>query len=205
MLIKPSNYDEVEVKEFEFVPLEVGGHKCLIKKVEEYTSPVSGKTSLKVEIDTDTTDKQPNYFQKQFDNDTREDKKWSNGAIKYVPLGQEENQVRMLKAFITAVENSNNGFKFDWNKDVNQLINKKIGATFGLEEYQANDGTTKTATKVRDFRSYDKVDNVQIPKVKTLDNKYVDYDEYKENKKEDNSNPFEEFGDVVEITDNLLD
>lgn len=204
MLIKPNNYDAVEVKEFDYVPLEVGGHKCIIKKAEEYTSVISGKTSLKVEIDTDATDKQPNYFQQQFDNDTREDKKWSNGAIKYVPLGEDENQVRMLKSFITAVENSNNGFKFDWNKDVNQLVNKKIGGTFGLEEYQANDGSIKIATKVRDFRSYDKVDHIQIPKVKTLNNGYVDYEDYVETKKE-NENPFKQFEDMVEITDNLLD
>ena len=64
MLVKPSNYDEIQVNQ-EFERLELGGHKGIIKSVEEYTSTISGNTSLKVEVDTATDDKQPNYFQKQ--------------------------------------------------------------------------------------------------------------------------------------------
>ena len=66
-------------------------------KAEEYTSPQSGKTSLKVSVDTSKDDKQPEYFKKQYENDTRIDRKYPNGAIKYVPLGEEENQIKMLK------------------------------------------------------------------------------------------------------------
>jgi hypothetical protein len=112
MLKKPSNYDEIQVNE-DFTPIEIGGHKGIIKKVEEYTSPVSGNTSLKVEVDTDKTDKQPNYFQEQYDNNTNMDKKWSPSAVKFVSLKEEENCIKMLKAFITSVENSNNGFAFE--------------------------------------------------------------------------------------------
>lgn len=178
MLKKPSNYDTVEVKEFDFVPLNLGGHKGIIKKVEEYTSNYSGNTSLRVAVDTDKNDKQPSYFQDQYNKDTRAEKKWSNGAIKYVSLKDDENCVRMLKAFITAVENSNPGFKYDWNKDVAQLVGKKIGLVFGLEEYEANDGKIKTMTRLTQFRSVDKVDNVKIPKVKLLTGVFVDYEEY---------------------------
>jgi hypothetical protein len=203
MLKKPEIYDSVEVKEFDFVPLGLGGHKGIIKTAEEYTSQISYNTSLKVTVDTDKNDKQPNYFGEQFKNDTRTDKKWSNGAIKYVSLKEEENCVRMLKAFITAVENSNQGFKYDWNKGVEQLNGKKIGLIFGLEEYNANDGTVKTTTKLTQFRSVNKVDNAQIPKVKTLNSGYVDYDDYMEYKEE--TNPFAGLDDVVEIDSNLLD
>lgn len=205
MLKKPEIYDQVEVKEFDFIPLELGGHKGIIKIAEEYTSPVSYGTSLKVTVDTDKNDKQPNYFGEQFKNDTRAEKKWNNGAIKYVSLKDDENCVRMLKAFITAVENSNPGFKYDWNKGVEQLNGKKIGLIFGLEEYTANDGTVKTTTKLTQFRSIDKVGNAQIPKVKTLNNGYVDYDDYMEYKEENATDPFKNYGDTVEITDNLLD
>ena len=104
MIKKPSNYDKVEVMEFDNTKIELGGHKGIIMKAEEYTSPQSGKTSLKVSVDTAKDDKQPEYFAEQYKNDTRIDKKWSNSAIKYVPLGEEENQVRQLKAFITAYE-----------------------------------------------------------------------------------------------------
>ena len=83
----------------------------------------------------------------------------------------------MLKAFITAYENSN-GCQFDWDKDWEQLKGKKIGIIFGQEEYTSQDGTTKLATKLNQFRSIDKVDNVKIPKVKLLDRTYVEYEEY---------------------------
>ena len=59
ILKKADNYDEIVVNE-DFVALELGGHKGIIKKVEEYTSQISGNTSLKVEVDTDKDDKQPN-------------------------------------------------------------------------------------------------------------------------------------------------
>ena len=189
-MIKPKLYDEIEIKEFDYVPISVGGHKGIIMKAEEYTSPQSGKTSLKVYVDTASDDKQPEYFKKQYENDTRIDRKYPNGAIKYVPLGEEENQIKMLKSFITAYENSN-GCQFDWGKDWEQLKGKKIGLVFGQEEYTSQDGTTKLATKLNQFRSIDKVDNVKIPKIKMLDGSYVDYDEYMESKEDNKTNEVE--------------
>lgn len=203
MLIKPNNYDEVQVNQ-DFERLELGGHKGVIIKAEEYTSDVSGKTSLKVYVDTAKDDKQPGYFKKQYDNDTREDKKYPNGAIKYVSLGDNETQVKMLKAFITAVENSNNGYTFDWKKEVDQLKGKKVGLIFGLEEYTKQDGSTGTVTKLNQFRSIDKIDDVKIPKVKLLDGTFVEYENYN-TKKSSNDNPFGVSDDIVEIDDNFLD
>lgn len=204
MLVKPSNYDEIQVNQ-EFERLELGGHKGIIKSVEEYTSTISGNTSLKVEVDTATDDKQPNYFQKQYDENNNSDKKWSTGGTKYVSLKQDENCIKMLKAFITSVENSNNGFTYDWNKEVDQLKGKKVGLIFGLEEYQNDKGETKTATKIVQFRSIDKVDNAKIPNVKLLNGSYVEYENYKNNTPANNSNPFQELGDVVTIDDSFLD
>ena len=207
MLKKPNNYENVEVMEFDFEKLELGGHRGVIIKAEEYTSPISGKTSLKVYVDTASDDKQPGYFKKQYDNDTRIDKKYPNGAIKYVPLGEEENQIKMLKSFLTCVENSNTNYTYNWNKEVDQLKDKKIGLVFGLEEYTSQDGETKITTKLNQFRSIDKVDNVKIPKVKLLDGTYVDYEEYmNKNNLNNSSNTIDNlFGDIVEIDDNILD
>jgi hypothetical protein len=188
----------------DFERLELGGHKGIIKNVSEYTSQISGNTSLKVEVDTDSTDKQPGYFQKQYDNDTRSDKKWSTGATKYVSLKEDENCVKMLKSFITSVENSNPSFTYDWNKDIDQLKGKKVGLVFGLEEYQNQEGKLKTATKLNQFRSLNKVDHVSIPKVRLVSGAYMDYDDYIEEAKE-SSNPFEALEDVVEISDDILD
>lgn len=203
MIAKPKMYDEIEVN-LDFTPITVGGHKGIIMGVEEYTSELSGNTSLKVSVDTAKDDTQPQYFTEQYKNDTRLDKKWSNSAIKYVSLKQDENCVRMLKAFITSVENSNNGFTYNWDKDVDQLKGKKVGLVFGLEEYVNNDGETKTIAKLNQFRSIDKIDNIKIPKVKLIDGTLVDYEEYK-NTTQLQSTATEIFGDkVVEITSEML-
>ena len=202
MIKKPSNYDNVEVMEFDYTPIELGGHKGIIMKAEEYTSPQSGKTSLKVSVDTAKDDKQPEYFTEQYKNDNRIDKRWPNSAIKYISLGEEETQVRQLKGFITAYENSN-GCQFDWGKDWEQLKGKKIGLVFGMEEYENQSGELKTINKLREFRSIDKVDNVKIPKVKKIDNTYVDYEEYI-NSKNSSNETFSNSGNVVEVsTDDL--
>ena len=80
---KPKLYDKIEVMEFDYTPIELGGHKGIIMKAEEYTSPQSGKTSLKVSVDTAKDDKQPEYFTEQYKNDNRIDKRWNKSAIKY--------------------------------------------------------------------------------------------------------------------------
>ena len=200
MIKKPSNWDAVEVTEFDFTPIELGGHKGIIMEAEEYTSPQSGKTSLKVSVDTAKDDKQPEYFAEQYKNDTRIDRKYPNGAIKYIPLGEEENQVKMLKSFITAYENSN-GCQFDWGKDWEQLKGKKIGIVFGMDEYQNQAGELKTINKLREFRSIDKVDNIKIPKVKLLDGTYVEYEEYT---KSSADKAKDLFGSSVEISSDDL-
>ena len=202
MIKKPSNWDAVEVMEFDYTKIELGGHKGIIMKAEEYTSPQSGKTSLKVSVDTAKDDKQPEYFKEQYKNDVRIDRKWSNSAIKYISLGEEENQVKMLKSFITAYENSNN-CQFDWNKNWEQLTGKKIGLVFGAEEYESQSGELKTINKLREFRSIDKIDNIKIPKVKKLDGTYVDYEEYI-NSKNSSNEPFSDFGNIVEISSDSL-
>ena len=197
-MIKPKLYDEINVNE-EYEKISLGGHKGIIMKAEEYTSPQSGKTSLKVSVDTSKDDKQPEYFAEQYKNDNRIDKRWNNSAIKFISLGEEENQVKMLKSFITAYENSN-GCQFDWGKDWEQLKGKKIGIIFGQEEFISQDGTTKLATKLREFRSIGKVDNIKIPKVKLLDGSYVDYEEYIERQ----DNPLSDFKSEMEISDDAL-
>lgn len=189
-------WEETEVVEYgEFTPLELGGHACIIRNADIYTGQ-TGNQSLRVQVDIDTTDKQAGFFQKQFDNDTRTDKKWSNGATKYYSL-KEEN-LGMLKAFTTAVENSNAGFKFDM--DETKLKGKRIAGVFGWEEYEKQDGTVGVTTKLTQIRSLDKLNEIKIPRVKKLDNSYVDYEEYKNYKS--TASAEEIFGSSIVETDN---
>ena len=173
-------YSKVEAKEMgEFEKLTLGGHALIIKDAREYTSDFTGNTSLKVCIDIDANDKQKGFYQKQYEDSTQENKKWPNGATRYLSLKDEN--LGLLKGFITSCEKSNPKFKFDTTKTWEQLNGLKIAGQFGLEEYEDSKGDIKPATKLVQFRSLDKLSEIIIPKVKTLKNGYVDYDEYIKN------------------------
>ena len=172
-------WEETEVKEFgDYESLELGGHVIVIRKADIYTGQ-SGNESLRVQVDIDKSDKQGGFFQQQFDNNTRSDKIWSPNATKYYSLKKEN--FGMLKGMITAVENSNTGFKFDM--DETKLAGKKAVGVFGLEEFEKQDGTVGTSVRLTQIRSLDKLKEVKIPKVKKLDGSYVDYEEYMNHQK----------------------
>ena len=198
-------WETTEAKEFgEYENLELGGHEIVILDAREHKSEFSGNISLKISVDISGNDKQKGFFKKQYDENTSADKKWPTGAVKYLSLKDE--QLGFLKGFITALEKSNPNFKFNKKGTWEQLKNLKLAGQFGLEEYKKQDGTIGTATKRVQFRSLDKLKDIKIPKVKKLDGSLVEYEDYKETKTvKNNSNPFGELSDLVEITDNLLD
>lgn len=171
-------FEKTEAKEFgEFTPLTLGGHEIKIMDAREHTSEFSGKTSLKVSVDIAGNDEQAGYFKEQYDSNNSADKKWSNGATKYLSLANE--QIAYLKGFITALEKSNANFKFDPKGTWDQLKGLKLAGQFGQEEYLDNEGEVRLATKLIQFRSLDKLSEIKIPRVKLLDGSYVDYEKYK--------------------------
>ena len=198
-------WDETVAKEFgEYNNLELGGHEIVILDAREHKSEFSGNISLKISVDISGNDKQKGFFKKQYDENTSADKKWPAGSVKYLSLKDE--QLGYLKGFITSLEKSNPNFKFNKKGTWEQLKNLKLAGQFGLEEYKKQDGTIGTCTKLIQFRSLDKLNEIKIPKVKKLDGSLVEYEDYKETKTEkNNSSSFKEFSDLVEITDNLLD
>ncbi len=170
-------WDKTEAKEFgEFENLELGGHEIVILDAREYTSEISGNTSLKVSVDIAGKDKQAGFFKKQYEDNTNADKKWPTGAVKYLSLKDE--QLAYLKGFITSLEKSNSNFKFNTKGTWEQLKGLKLAGQFGLEEYKDNEGNIKTAIKLVQFRSLDKLNEIKIPKVKMLDGSYISYDDY---------------------------
>ena len=194
-------WETTEAKEFgEVERLELGGHEVVIRDAREYTSELSGNTSLRICVDIGGNDKQKGFFQRQFDEITSASKKWSNGATKYVSLKDE--QFAYLKGTITALEKSNPNFKFNTKGTWEQLKGLKLAGVFGLEEYEKEDGSIGTATKLVQFRSLDKLNEIKVPKVKLLSGEFMDYEEYK-NKPQTNT-ATDVFGSgVVEVSDNL--
>ena len=199
-----NDWNEAEAKEFgEFESLELGGHEVVIKNAGLYTGQ-TGNTSLKVEVDIAGNDKQAGFFQRQFDENNNADKRWSSGATRYMSLKKES--LGYTKGFITALEKSNNGFKFDTSKGWDQINNLKCVGVFGLEQYLNNEGQTRVATKLTQFRSLDKLADIKIPNVKLLNGSTISYEEYMKNATQNTGNsPQDDFGDTVEISDDFLD
>ena len=79
-----------------------------------------------------------------------------------------EKALGFFKHFITAVEASNAGFKF--NNDETKLRGKQIGLVLGEEEYQKRDGTIGVRLAVTDFVSVNDIrkGNFTVPKLKKL-------------------------------------
>ena len=192
-------WETTEAKEFgESERLELGGHELVILDAREYKSEISGNVSLKVSVDIGGKDKQKGFFQRQYDNNTLSERKWPTGGVKYMSLKDE--QLGFLKGFITALEKSNPNFKFNTKGTWEQLKGLKIAGQFGLEEYEKQDGDIGTATKLVQFRSLDKLNEIKIPKVKLLSGEMVEYEEYKK-MNDQNKQLNDLFGDsVVEIS-----
>lgn len=197
---KPKNWDSVQANTGDYESLKLGGHEVVIKNAYEYTGQ-SGITSLKIEVDITGNDEQKGFYQKQYDNNTNSNKKWPSASCKYISLKEDDTCVAMFKGFTTCIEKSNPGYT--WNFDEKTLIGKKLCGVYGLEEYEKQDGTIGTATKLVQFRSLDKLNEVKIPKVKLLDGTFIEYENYKNNKN-NILTQFNDFADVVEINDNDL-
>lgn len=74
-----------------------------------------------------------------------------------------------FKAFITAVEKTNPGYKWDW--DETKLVGKNVVAVFGDEEFEDKNGNVKIGIKLVEFRSLDawKEGRITVPPLKKLE------------------------------------
>lgn len=170
-MLEPKGYNEVQ--EFgEYEKLAPGGHVLRILKVEETTSR-NGDDMIKIYLDTDKTDKQPGFFKKRYDSDTRANKKWGCIVNQLVIDTKTGLASRGLKTFHTCVEKSNSSsFKLIWgDKYAANFKNKLIGGLFRNEEYEKQDGTTGRSVKCMAFHSVGAVlEGLEVPEDKHLDN-----------------------------------
>lgn len=159
---KPNNYENTLVQG-EFTPVELGGHKLVIKQVEERTSR-NGKPMIVVYFDFAPGDKQAGYFTEAFKNDIRPEKKWPNQATNYIPTEDNDgNCSRSFKTFLTCIEHSNNGFSTQWVDDFGkQFKGKLVGGVFGtqMDYYEGREIEKRV---LRWFVSMDKVADAEVP------------------------------------------
>ena len=159
---KPNAYDETQ-SGGEFTPVELAGHRMVIKQVNE-TKSKTGKDMIVVLFDFADDDKQPGYFMEQFQNDIRPDKKWPNQATQYILTEDADGKcTRNFKTFTTCVEHSNAGFSVQWGDKFCQCFKgKKIGGVFG-EQMDYYNGEEKKKRVLRWFVSLDKVADAAVP------------------------------------------
>ena len=159
---KINDWDNVQAAG-EFERLELGGHVCKIFKAEETTTS-KGSRALKLYFDI-SDGKQAGYFKKSFDGSTYADKKWPMGGT-YMQL-TEGKSASFFKGMITAIEKSNNGYKWAW--DESTLKGKLFGGVFGREQYRnTSTGELKFSTKCMQIRSTEGIQDVPAPEDKLI-------------------------------------
>lgn len=190
---KPSTYDQTKAAG-EFEPINLGGHKMIIKQVAEKKSK-SNLDMLVVLFDFAEGDDQAGYFMKQFNDDIRPDKKYPNAGTNYMVVDEStEYGTRNLKTFITCVEKSNPGFAVQWGDNFcQQFKGKLIGGIFRVEK-DWYDGKEVKHHKLAWFRSIDGIKNAEIPSEVTT----RAYDEHLKEEAINNSGT-----DFMNIPDNI--
>lgn len=191
---KIENWNEIEAKGMDdFRGLPIGAYECVIKDARLNHNEETGKNTLKISIDI-ASGEYKDYFLKAYETDTRIDRKWNNNAVRY--LAYEGDNVSYFKGFLTVIENSNIGYK--WNWDESTLKGKKVCGVFQYEEYEKQDGTRGIKVRLSKFRSLDKMKDIEVSdSIKMLDGSYVSYDDYMERKED----KFADFKDSVEINE----
>ena len=196
---KIENWNEIEAKGMEdFKALPIGAYECKIINAVENHNEQSGKTTLKVMVDI-ASGEYKDYFKKRYDSNTAIDRKWDNNATKF--LAFEGENTSFFKGFITIVENSNIGYKWNWEEST--LRDKKLVGVFQYEQYEKQDGTKALKVRLTKFRSLDKLKESEVSdSIKMLDGTYKSYDDYMESQERKAENIFGE--NLVEISDDQL-
>lgn len=166
---EPRNYRITQVGWESVTP---GGHKCIIKKVTE-TRSSGGNEMLIIEFDMHQSDIQPMYFSNLYMSDQKAGKtgdklKW-RGTGYIVTDENTDYGTKNLKAFNTAVEDSNPGFQTVWGDGYcRALENKLVGIVFREEEYTKDDGSLGWSVKPMRYCNFEKAYEQKIPERKNI-------------------------------------
>lgn len=134
--------DLENVQEFTKFKNPVGGFICEIKTVED----VPEKEYLRIGYDIAEA---LNNEQKEFVGMYEKRKKERDFDYPTTVVSYKENSLPFFKGFITALENSNRGYK--WDNDETKFVGKLIGFVIGEEEYEGKNKNGVPKVKVRTY------------------------------------------------------
>lgn len=127
-----NDYDKAkkEAQASAMTKLPAGAYVCKIKDVRYETNDKGDRIVLAFDI---AEGEYKDFFQKQFEANTSEDKKWKGKANIFVPKddGSDKDAItkKSFASWTDSFEKSNNGYKWDW--DENKWKNKLVGIVFG--------------------------------------------------------------------------
>ena len=175
--MKPiSNWNQVKAAS-DRQQLPKGGYICKIMNGEIKTYNGTNGPFERLEISIDVAEGEfKGFYAADYRGQNQEDKRWRGVLRLYVPKDdgseQDEWTKSRLKAVTDAVEDSNQGYHWDWNEA--GLKGKFVGCLIRNEEWEYNG---KTGWSTRPFKfvpvSDIKSANFEIPKDKPLTKKTV--------------------------------
>ena len=131
-------YDKSKRKKT-FQALPKGAYVIVIKGAKEENNKSGFGSHVTIAFDI-AEGEYRNFYNKQYEANTNEDKKWPNDAVFYlnVPSDNSESYVwDNWNTFFADLEDSNNGFRFDGT--VSKLKGKLIGGKFYIEQSESDD------------------------------------------------------------------
>lgn len=163
MIKKPQGYDESWAFTGEAQSLPAGCYVCVVKGVHEVQNNGRGQFVLLYDI---AEGDHKGFFQGRYDADKAggKDAKWRGVHKQYM----DGTSLPFFKGLITSIEKSAPGFVFKFGVEGNEksLIGKKFGAVMGREQFQAQDGSLKWATKIAQIRSLEGLKDAEVPEDK---------------------------------------
>ena len=159
---KFNGYEQAETFTGDYERIIPGGHICVILKVVVEEKDYGSLMRIAFDI---ADGENEGFYDRQFKRKQQNDSNAKWPGMYYQTI--KENDLKYFKGFITCIEQSNSGFKWDWNEKA--LVGKLFGGIFGEEEYMGNDGQVKTSVKCRFTSSVDKVkEGVKVPEIKRV-------------------------------------
>lgn len=159
MMNRPSNWDEVQGKDAgDFERLPPGAYRCRITNAEVALTQKEGKQMLVLQLEIAGGEYADFFANSQY-------------PPKYYQMtGLDDGNKKMqsyFKGMITAIEQSNEGYSWDWNPA--SLIHKRVAVAFGEEDREHN-GKIYTDTKPKFVRSLQALRDgkIETPKPKKL-------------------------------------
>lgn len=148
MIKMPNNWNEV--KEFsERAKLPLGAYVCQVKQCRVQDNDYGSQLAILFDI---SDGEYKGFYADDFAANTQKDKKWKGVLRIWLPKedGSDKDELTksILKGMVTAFENSNLGYAWNWNEKT--LEGKQIGILFRNEEWEYEG---KSGWAVRPFRA----------------------------------------------------